>query len=111
MVTAIPPLSDAEKLEFGTNGTPDVNSRSRNTLVIASYNIRYARGPHLISGGLLRKAGMMNLTNRPTLVAKHIKQASEAFSAGRLLPKVTFWRSKRQINAPPGQVGTMSQMN
>jgi endonuclease/exonuclease/phosphatase family metal-dependent hydrolase len=88
MVTAIPPLSDAEKLEFGTNGKPDVNSRSRNRLVIASYNIRYARGPHLISGGVLRKAGMMNLTNRPTLIAEHIKQAADAFSAGRLLPKV-----------------------
>ena len=88
MVTAIPPLSDAEKLEFGTNIKSDVNSHLRNRLVIASYNIRYARGPHLISGGLLRKAGMMNLTNRPTLVAEHIKQAAQAFSAGRLLPQV-----------------------
>jgi endonuclease/exonuclease/phosphatase family metal-dependent hydrolase len=88
MVTAIPPLSDAEKLEFGTNIKPHANSRSRNTLVIASYNIRYARGPHLISGGLLLKAGVINLTNRPTLVAEHLKQAAEAFSAGRLLPKV-----------------------
>lgn len=88
MVTAIPPLSDAEKLEFGTNGKPDAHSRSRNSLVIASYNIRYARGPHLISGGLLRKAGMMNLTNRPTVIAEHLKQAAEAFTAGRLLPKV-----------------------
>ena len=88
MVTAIPPLSDAEKLEFGTNIKADANSRLRNRLVIASYNIRYARGPHLISGGLLRKTGLMDLTNRPTLVAKHIKQASEAFSAGTLLPRV-----------------------
>ena len=88
MVTAIPPLSDAEKLEFGTNGKPDAHSRSRNSLVIASYNIRYARGPHLISGGLLRKAGMMNLTNRPNIIAEHLKQAAEAFTAERLLPNV-----------------------
>jgi len=88
MVTAIPPLSDAEKLEFGANIKPDAHSRSRNSLVIASYNIRYARGPHLISGGLLRKAGMMNLTNRPNIIAEHLKQAAEAFTAERLLPNV-----------------------
>jgi endonuclease/exonuclease/phosphatase family metal-dependent hydrolase len=88
MVTAIPPLSDAEKLEFGSNTQTNLHSHSRNKIVIASYNIRYARGPYLISGGLLRKAGMMNMTKRPAFVEEHIKQAAEAFSAGRLLPKV-----------------------
>src|SRR5215470_9604643 len=88
MVTAIPPLSDAEKLEFGVNSNSDAHIHSSNKLVIASYNIRYARGPYLISGGLLRKAGLINVANRPTLVEQHIKQAAEAFSDGRLLPKV-----------------------
>ena len=88
MVTAIPPLSDAEKLEFGVNGNSPANLHTANKLVVASYNIRYARGRYLISGGLLRKAGMMKIANRPALVAEHLKQAAQAFSDGRLLPKV-----------------------
>jgi len=88
MVTAIPPLSDSEKLEFGgeTNTHPFAASGSK--LVIASYNIRYARGRYLISGGLFRKVGLLNSANRPQLVSSHIKAAANAFSAGRLLPKV-----------------------
>jgi len=87
MVTAIPPLSEAERLEFGanTNAPPEVN---RSSLVIASYNIRYARGSHLISGGLLRKARLMNMANRPELIGANIRAAAEAFSSGRLLPAV-----------------------
>ena len=87
MVIAIPPLSEAERLEFGENiNTP--TERDRSSLIIASYNIRYARGPHLISGGLLRKAHLMNLANRPALIGANIRTAAEAFSTGRLLPAV-----------------------
>jgi endonuclease/exonuclease/phosphatase family metal-dependent hydrolase len=85
MVTAIPPLSDAEKLEFGRN-TYDNPAPSK--LVIASYNIRYARGPYLISGGLLRKLGLLNKSARPQVVGRYLKTAAEAFSSGHLLPKV-----------------------
>jgi len=88
MTTAIPPLAEAEKLEFGENIPVSTDYLSKTKFVIASYNIRYARGPHLISGGLLRKLGLMNLANRPSLVASHLKDAAAAFSAGRLLPKV-----------------------
>jgi endonuclease/exonuclease/phosphatase family metal-dependent hydrolase len=88
MVIAIPPLTDAEKLEFGRNNHTGIDATFPSTLTIASYNIRYARGPRLISGGLLRKAGFLNLSIRPTLVADHIKTAAQAFSMGRLLPKV-----------------------
>jgi endonuclease/exonuclease/phosphatase family metal-dependent hydrolase len=88
MATSIPPLADNEKLEFGTNTGPSVNDSPRSRLVIASYNIRYARGRYLISGGLLRKAGFLNLSIRPSLVSANIETAAEAFSAGRLLPTV-----------------------
>ena len=88
MVTAIPPLSDAERLEFGSNHNAQANSSSRSKVVIASYNIRYARGRYLISGGLLRKAGLINLSKRPALVQSHIGIAGQAFSSGHLLPKV-----------------------
>jgi len=57
-------------------------------LVIASYNIRYARGPYLISGGIRRKMGLMSLAGRPEHVARQISAAARAFSDGKLLPAV-----------------------
>ncbi|HKE58066.1 MAG TPA: endonuclease/exonuclease/phosphatase family protein [Pyrinomonadaceae bacterium] len=88
MATAIPPLTDAEKLEFGESSPVLDSQPQRSNLIIASYNIRYARGPFLISGGILRKVGLLNVDNRPQVVAKHLTQAADAFSAGRLLPQV-----------------------
>lgn len=92
MATAIPPLKDSEKIEFGfaqpggkVRETP-VGSPAK--LVIASYNIRYAVGSFLISGGLLRKAGLCGLGRRDEDVAQNIHTAAIAFSQGRLLPEV-----------------------
>lgn len=87
MVTAIPPLSEAEQLEFGSNNN-GTRSAARSKLVIASYNIRYARGRYLIAGGLWRKLGLMRLEKRPAIVAQHVKEAAQSFTSGQLLPKV-----------------------
>jgi endonuclease/exonuclease/phosphatase family metal-dependent hydrolase len=57
-------------------------------LVIASYNIRYARGPYLITGGLRRKVGLMNLARRAEHVGQQISKAAKVFSEGTLLPRV-----------------------
>lgn len=57
-------------------------------LVIASYNIRYARGPYLISGGIRRKIGLMSLAGRPKHIARQIDTAARAFTEGKLLPQV-----------------------
>src|SRR6185437_16053060 len=57
-------------------------------MIIASYNIRYARGPYLISGGIRRKMGLMSLAGRPEHVARQISAAARAFSEGKLLPRV-----------------------
>ncbi len=84
----IPPLTDAEKLELGENSNHQPESSHDSKLVIASYNIRYARGPFLISGGLRRKLGLMNLSGRSEHVGKLISGAARAFSDGRLLPRV-----------------------
>lgn len=93
MVTAIPPLREEEKLEFGEHS----NSQGANNhpaevehskLVVASYNIRYARGPYLIPGGIARKLGLMNLARRPQHVGNLISVAARAFTAGKLLPAV-----------------------
>lgn len=83
----IPPLTDSEKLEFGENSNHLRPVSNDNKLVIASYNIRYARGPYLISGGLRRKLGLMSLTRRPQHVGRLISAAGRAFSDGRLLPR------------------------
>ena len=82
----IPPLADSEKLELGDNSNhqPPISDK----LVIASYNIRYARGPYLISGGLRRKMGLMGRARRPQHVGRMISAAARAFSDGRLLPSV-----------------------
>jgi endonuclease/exonuclease/phosphatase family metal-dependent hydrolase len=88
MATAIPPLKESEKIEFGnitSNRTEDKNAA---TIVVASYNIRYAAGPFLISGGLLRKAGWGGSGQRNEQVARNIVTAARAFSAGELLPAV-----------------------
>jgi endonuclease/exonuclease/phosphatase family metal-dependent hydrolase len=83
----IPPLSDTEKLEFGENSNHQPPVANVNKLVIASYNIRYARGPYLISGGLRRKLGLMSLTRRREHVGRMIAEAARAFTDGRLLPR------------------------
>src|SRR5215207_6380973 len=57
-------------------------------LVIASYNIRYARGPYQISGGIRRKMGLMSLAGRPEHVARQISAAARAFTDGEMLPRV-----------------------
>ena len=88
MATAIPPLTDSEKLELGENSNHQPPVSDNNKLVVASYNIRYARGPYLITGGLRRKIGLMNLARRPQHVGRLISAAARAFSDGTLLPRV-----------------------
>ncbi len=88
MATAIPPLKESEKVAFGnfkSNRTVDKNASK---LVVASYNIRYAGGRRLISGGLLRKVGLGGFGNRDEQVAQNIRSAARAFLEGRLLPTV-----------------------
>jgi endonuclease/exonuclease/phosphatase family metal-dependent hydrolase len=88
MVTAIPPLTDPEKLELHEESNHQPPVSQINKLVIASYNIRYARGPYLITGGLRRKMGLMSLAQRPQHVGRMISTAARAFSDGALLPRV-----------------------
>jgi endonuclease/exonuclease/phosphatase family metal-dependent hydrolase len=90
MATAIPPLKETEKLEFGYSTTePATNVPGATpTIVVASYNIRYAVGSHLISGGLLRKLKLRGDGRRAEQVARNIRTASRAFSEGKILPRV-----------------------
>jgi len=46
MATAIPPLQESEKIEFGglSNSASESANPRRQKIVVASYNIRYAVG-------------------------------------------------------------------
>jgi len=61
--------------------------QNRSSLVLASYNIRYGVGSHLISSGLLRKIGINLPRPRPEAVAQNLKTAAQVFSDNRLLPR------------------------
>lgn len=80
----IPPLADSQKLELDQGQSNE--AISDNGFVIASYNIRYARGRYLISGGLRRKLGLLSLNHRGEHVGRMIAAAARAFSGGELLP-------------------------
>jgi endonuclease/exonuclease/phosphatase family metal-dependent hydrolase len=84
MPPAIPPLEDSEKIETGKSDHVATSTGSK--LVIASYNIRYAAGSRLISGGIARKLFLGNLRNRDRRGRRNLARARRAFSEGRLLP-------------------------
>ena len=89
MATSIPPLKESEKIETGSPQSGVATTvRSASTIIVASYNIRYAVGSFLISGGLLRKAGLCGYGSRAERVAENIQAAARAFSQGQLLPRV-----------------------
>src|SRR4030095_1995185 len=89
MATAIPPLKESEKIELGYAQSLDkVDQATPATIVVASYNIRYAVGSQLISGGLMRKLGFGRQQRRANLVAQNLRSAALAFSERRLLPEV-----------------------
>jgi len=90
MATAIPPLQESEKIEFGRTGNTSRKNANADgpKIVVASYNIRYAVGQFLISSGLLRKAGILGSRGRDAKVANHIHAAARAFSNAVLLPPV-----------------------
>jgi endonuclease/exonuclease/phosphatase family metal-dependent hydrolase len=86
MATAIPPLNDSEKLEFGDVTRPSFAIGSSAKLVVASYNIRYAVGRFLISSGLLRKFGISGNRKRAKQVGENIRQVAEVLRSAKIMP-------------------------
>jgi endonuclease/exonuclease/phosphatase family metal-dependent hydrolase len=74
-------------VETGRFAPADRVQAASNRLVIATFNIRYAVGPYLISGGLLRRIGIRLARERTEVVRANIETAAKAFSAGDLLPR------------------------
>jgi endonuclease/exonuclease/phosphatase family metal-dependent hydrolase len=73
-------------LEFGEPATRRPSTPPRSTLIVASYNIRYAVGEFLISSGLFRKAGLNFPLQRAVAVGKNIRTAAKFFMNGVACP-------------------------
>src|SRR4051812_3241439 len=89
MATTVQPQSpdtaapDIERGEFARRREQSALSR----LVVATYNIRYAVGSHLIGGSLLRRAGLGRPAHRPSLVRSNILKAARVLDDGRRMPR------------------------
>ena len=74
-----------QRIEIGNQFSPVVK-KDTSRLVLASYNIRYAVGQHLIGSGLLRKIGYNFPVNRAAAITQNIRTAAKAFAENSLLP-------------------------
>ena len=111
MATAIPPLIDSEKLEIGHahadgEGTNKA-AGNPSSIIVASYNIRYAVGSYLISNGLLRKIGLRGDRKRARQVGSNIQTAARAFTTGQLLPRVDVLALQEADKKPSGPASIM----
>ncbi|HYO62275.1 MAG TPA: endonuclease/exonuclease/phosphatase family protein [Pyrinomonadaceae bacterium] len=78
---------DAERdIERGNFAPDGGGAPAVSRLVVCTYNIRYAVGSRLISGGLLRRVGVSRPGRRASLVARNIERAARALSDGRRMP-------------------------
>jgi endonuclease/exonuclease/phosphatase family metal-dependent hydrolase len=87
-VTVAAAIPENNGIETGNPGAgKPQNQEGQPTIVLASYNIRYAVGSHLIPSGLLRKVGYNFPRGRREAVLRNIQTAARAFSDGHLLPR------------------------
>lgn len=84
----VPFIDESATIEFGRAQPRASIPAQQTSLIIASYNIRYAVGSHLIFSGLCRRLGFNPPQPRAAKVGGNIKTASQAFSDGVLLPPV-----------------------
>lgn len=82
-VNAINQASYAE-IEHESFSLPADKEINKGKLMVVSYNIRYAVGSYLISGGLLRRIGISRPSRRPRLVSSNIEKAANTFLTNKL---------------------------
>jgi len=73
-------------IEFGNQNACVVDASEKPSLILASYNIRYAVGRYLILSGLLRKLGYNFPRKRARAIIRNLEIAARAFCDNRLLP-------------------------
>lgn len=74
-------------IELGNQRAQNQAAGDRSSLVLGSYNIRYAAGSHLIPSGLLRRVRYNFPLRRAKAIAENISKAARAFSDDRLMPR------------------------
>src|SRR5687767_8428446 len=74
------------RVEFGNEHVSQKDMAEKPSLVLASYNIRYAVGRFLILSGLLRKVGYNFPRRRADVIESNLAKAAAAFTNNRLLP-------------------------
>lgn len=82
--------AQSSEIECGSFTSAQTVCAAETKLVVVSFNIRYGVGSHLISGSVLRRAGLARPKRRRRLVARHIKQAARAFRDEKLLPRAAI---------------------
>ena len=95
-------------IEFGNQSALENETATPSRLVLASYNIRYAVGSHLISSGLFRKVGYNFPRPRPQAVARNIQIAARAFFENELLPRpdiLALQEADKETGRAGGQIG------
>jgi len=75
--------SQKSKLEGHHPGTKQWTGKS---IIVSTFNIRYAAGPRLISGSFLRRLGLGSLARRPALIDKNLEAAARMFSSSTIMP-------------------------
>lgn len=85
-MSAPPGERAATDVELGSFA-PAAPQHATTRCVLATFNIRYAVGRFLISGGLLRKAGLAWTRPRPPVIARNLALTAETFTRARLLPR------------------------
>lgn len=79
-------LGEHTALELGTFARSGDIPATASRLIVATFNIRYAVGPYLISGGVLKRVGIRLNRQRAAAVRANIAASARAFSDGQLLP-------------------------
>ncbi|HYX41720.1 MAG TPA: endonuclease/exonuclease/phosphatase family protein [Pyrinomonadaceae bacterium] len=74
-------------VELGSFAPTRDAQHATNKCVIATFNIRYAVGRFLISGGVLRKMGLARARPRAPIIERNIAATAAAFTRGRLMPR------------------------
>jgi endonuclease/exonuclease/phosphatase family metal-dependent hydrolase len=92
------PESEIERGDFAPQTPPHAERSSQaagesrssfdtSRLVVATYNIRYGVGSHLVGGSLLRRVGLSWPGRRPRLVRRNISKAARILGDGRRMPR------------------------
>ena len=79
-------MATGDGIEIGNQIASAKKDESQSSLIVASYNIRYAVGQHLIPSGLARKVGYNFPQPRAEAIFRNIQTAARTFSDNVLLP-------------------------